>query len=209
MKKKPETAAAAVARLNSDPEYLARRAVHDAEMAVLIERRHKEVAPLLDDLRTLGLDLTRPWELKERADDLKIAFPVLLQHLGRSYSDNTLGNIARLFQTRDARAHWDSILSLYESLANSAKAFSQDQLASAIAVMATKSDFQTLVRLLRDPRLGSSRLAFVPAVIKLGKDEGWAELRLLENDPPLSKEIARRFSGKVQRERTKDNPTRR
>ena len=205
MKKKRESAAEIVARLDRDPGRRARCAVRDAELLLIAERRRKEVIPLADDLRAAGLDLASPWELSQRPADLELAFPVLLQHLRMPHSENTLGNIASLFQRREARPYWESLLSLYGDTTDNSNANWRFQLAHAIVVMASKSDLDTLLELLRDRRLGTSRIAFVPAVIKLGKERGWEALTSLKDDPDLSKEIAHRFSGKERRERAKEN----
>jgi hypothetical protein len=205
-----ETKAEAIARLLNDPGRLARAAIREAENELRRARLRKELVPLLDELRALGLNLGGILGFDIRPSDLAIALPVLLQHLTKPYSSDALMSIAHRFETREARPYWDSIISLYESTTDDPEAQKEtwrDRLAVAIDTMATKSDFETLERLIRNPGLGNGRIMLIPSVIRLGRDRGWAVLKALENDPALHKEIAYRFSGKARREKAKKRRT--
>jgi hypothetical protein len=211
MERKRETNAELAARLNSDPGYLGRVAVREAERELRKERLRKELVPLVEEVRALGLVVDSLWELKQRPSDLRAAFPVLLRHLKRPYSKDALWSIANAFETREARPYWDAIVSLYEGTTDDPETREEtwrSRLASAISEMAAKSDLPVLERLLRNPALGEGRLFLIHTVIKFGKDKGWALLRELARDPGLSKEIAYRLSEKERRDRAKEKRAR-
>jgi hypothetical protein len=174
MKRQSETNAELSARINSDPARRAQIAVEEVERELRRERFRKEVVPLLNDLHAVGLSMANPYELKRRPTDLKAAFPVLLQHLRRPYSNDALWAMAYLFETRAARPYWNAIVSLYESSTDDPGLQQpwRDRLASAIAEMAAKNDFAVLERLLRDPTLGKGRILLVRAAVRTGKEKG-------------------------------------
>jgi hypothetical protein len=204
---KRETNAEMVARVENDPQRLAKVAVREAELGLVRERLRKELLPVIGDLQSLGLRVTNLIGMRERPSGLKGAYPVLLQHLKMPYSNAALKTIVYLFVTREARPFLDAIVALYETTVDDPElppgVSWRDRLAYAIGEMATKSDFPILERLIRDKKLGTGRIMLVPAVIKLGRDAGWEVLRSLAADPALSKEIAFRISEKERRERAK------
>jgi hypothetical protein len=204
--KRRETNAAAIERVLNDPERLARVAVREAEREIFWAGIRKELEPLVIDLRATGLTLETLFELSRSPEDLRVAFPVLLEHLKRPYSDKARWHIAHRFETKEARPHWDAIVALYGSTTDDPKIEHETwrrRLANAIAIMATKSDYLVLERLLTNQMLGRDRIMLIPIVIRLGRGKAWQLLQTLEKDPHLYKEIAYRQKEKARRERAK------
>jgi hypothetical protein len=211
MGKKPKITAAELAQIQNDPERLKRVAVQEAEHELQSVRLREELEPLVGELRALGLKIQTLGGLQGRQSDLKVAFPVLLEHLKKPYSADALFSIGHLFDTKEARPHWDAIVSLYLNTTDdpdSKRDPWRSRLAVAIAEMATKSDLPLIEQMIRDPKLGRGRIFFIRPMIRLGRDKGWAVLQSLADDPALCKEIAFRSSEKARRERAKERRAR-
>jgi hypothetical protein len=80
---KKNTVADVVARMHADPQWLAMRARQDAVIAARAKELSRAQAPLLEELRQVGVQVAAVSDLvNTRATDPR-AIPILLKHLQR------------------------------------------------------------------------------------------------------------------------------
>lgn len=194
-RRKPMTAADFLSQLESDPEYVARRRAQRER----VQQREAELkaveAPLVEDLRAVGIDVEWSWDLVNRAAPYPEALPVLLQHLERSYPDPVREGIARALAVPDARFAWDTLLRLFRQEPPGTRA--KDGLAVALAAVADDEVVDQVGALLRDVRHGESRVFLVGALGRSKTPEARVVLAELQDDPQLRTEI-RRVTGSRQ-----------
>lgn len=81
MKRRPVNAAEFVAQLEADPEYQARMRKREAELAPIWERRRKDEAPLVQELRQAGFQIESVFDFVNTAQEYRSALPILIRHL--------------------------------------------------------------------------------------------------------------------------------
>jgi hypothetical protein len=96
-------------RRREDPAYRAELERVEAERAERTRLLRIAEQPVVDDLRTLGLDLNTVWDLYKIEDSRPQAIPVLLKHLALDYPDRVLDGIGRGLDHRSARAWWSDL----------------------------------------------------------------------------------------------------
>jgi hypothetical protein len=121
-----------------------------------------EQAPLLQELRAVGLFLDSAYDLINKPMRHAAAIPILLHHLRKPYSEATREVIARSLAIPESASIWSILADMYEREPSSESGVgAKAGLAVALAVSATRDNVGRLATLIRDPRNGSSRLAFV------------------------------------------------
>ncbi len=89
------SAAELVAKLNADPEYVAKRAREEnARLQRESEYRLAE-APVIEDLRQAGIAVQSVWDLVNDSRAYTNALPILLAHLPQLYPSVVREGIAR------------------------------------------------------------------------------------------------------------------
>lgn len=187
------TAGELLSQLATDPEYQAMRLAKDLELSRIAEERRREQQPLLSDLSLAGATVDWVGQLLEMpAPDDRI-YPVLLDHITRSYPAWLLGWIGRAFGRKSARPIvWDRLINLIQTHALGGGAV--EGVMIAISEMAKPSDLQTLIELLSDTSLGSSRMFLVRNLTRSKRPEARSALLRNQADPDLTKEITARLS---------------
>lgn len=184
-------------QLNSDPEYLARVAKADAERRERRERLRQAEQPLVDDLRTAGIDVKSAWYLYEVPNRGEDAYPILLNHLRRDYPDRILNGIARAFTKDVARRHWRELLDLY---LHEDREEARDGLAATLSGCAARAQYEDLLAILKNDSLGSTRIYFLRPVNRIGNrispGAGRAVIAGLADDPVLGIESKRILQGR-------------
>jgi hypothetical protein len=184
-------------RLREDPEYRAAREREDAERARRIAEDLAASAPVLADLRTVGLDVASVWDLYKFPDQLPGAIPVLLDHLQRNYPDLVLEGIATGLQSKAARPAWAPMKHLYLTTTNDVV---RDRLAAALSQCAVKAHYHDLLTFVHDERLGSSRIYFLRPINRIGNrmrpGMGRAVVEALAKDPAVAGEAEAILAGK-------------
>jgi hypothetical protein len=180
-------------RLAADPAYQAMRKAKDAEQAKRVEQRRQEMRPLLDDLAAVGVAVDQPSRLLEISDPDERIYPVLLDHLSRPYKPWLLESIGRAFGRKSARPIvWDTLVKLIRS--RSLEKSAAEGVMVAISDMAQPRDVSTLIELLSDRSLGTSRIFLVSNLMRSKKPEARAALLQHQDDPELTKEITARLA---------------
>ena len=188
----PITAVEALQQLEADPEWCARRDAKEAERAERTRQLRLEQMELLRDLHATGNEVGSVWDLVNTAKPYPKAFPVLLDHLLRPYSDRTREGIARALAVKDARPiAWEVMFGLIRS--RSLPKEVADAVMVAISSMARPADLSTLIETLADKSLGSSRIFLVRNLMQSKRPEARQALMHNRADPDLQKEIAARL----------------
>lgn len=150
-----------------------------------IERREMaaanslELARLLSELQTAGLNIQCVSDLIMGSEPYEAAIPILLRHLLLPYSDSVKETIARALAVPEAgvREAWPILVEEYQKTPEGRGVISQgstkqyrlgakDGLACVLAVAVTKKTLEELIALAKDQAMGESRLLLLPALRK-------------------------------------------
>ena len=195
MSRKPRTAAELMQELQADSDHVSRQRSRDQRQRQRAKELRAAEAPLVDDLREVGVDVASVWELVNSADPYPAALPVLMDHLSRSYPEPTREGIARaLAVSGEAALLWEEVRQHYEREPPSTGA--KDGLAVALAALADDQRIPQLVELIRDERHGESRVFFVRPLNRSGRADATAALDDLAGDPQVAQEIQIARSGR-------------
>lgn len=185
-KKKPVSAVELMARLNSDSEFVAKRAQEEAErQGRAAEWRHAE-APLVEELRAAGFAVDSAWDFVNKSAPYADALPILVDHLQRSYPSRVREGIARALAVPQSKFAWNVLTRLYR---DEGEKDAKDGLAVAISVVADDEVIDEVLALVRDVRHGPSRVLLLSALERSEDPRARAALMELGTDPELKKEI--------------------
>jgi hypothetical protein len=189
LKKKSMTASELMAELNAEPTYLSARAKEEQARQERAAEWRRGEAPLVEELRSVGVAVESAWNLINNAASYPKALPILLKHLQRPYPDAVREGIARALAVPEAKFAWETLMRLYREEPE-ARPRPKDGMASALAAIADDKKIGDLISLVRDERNGSSRLLLLRALERSSDPSARKTLIELENDPELKKEIS-------------------
>lgn len=188
-KSEPMTASELMARLEADPDWVARRAVREQKFDRLGEERSRALEPVTVELRAAGFDVESPWDLYLHKP-YDQAVPILVRHLkDSSYNEEARAAIARALAVPEARGAWRDLVDLYRCVDRQQDQIKQ-ALAAAIAVTAERSGADELVTLLFDTDMGSSRILLLRALTRLRLPDAWSLITKALSDADLDQEAA-------------------
>ena len=186
MKKKRVTAAELLAKLNANPQFVAERAREKEERERLAAEWALAEAPLIEELRAVGVHVGSVWDLVNTRDSYPKAVPILLASLHRAYPAPVREGIARALAVPEAKLHWEMLKRLYRDEPGGRV---KDGLAVAVAATADDDVIGDVITLLRDTHLGPSRLLLLSALERSADPRARSTLMELGTDPELSREI--------------------
>ena len=186
MTKKKITAAELMAKLNADPEFVAKRARKEEERLKREAEYRRAEAPLVDELRAAGYQVESAWDLVNTPGSYPKAVPILLAHLPRPYPAAVREGIARALAVREASCGWEVLTRLYR---DEHEVRAKDGLAVAIAAAANDELIGDVIALARDTSQGPSRLLLLGALERSADRRARAALMALGTDPDLTTEI--------------------
>ena len=173
-------------RVQADPEIQAR---------VLRDRAAQR--PILDDLRSIGIDIESVWDLYKVENSRPRAVPVLLKHLTLDYPDGVLMSIGQGLDDKSARPWWPDLRVI---LVDTQREVVRDRVACAMATCATKEHYDDLQSFIRNASLGDSRIYFLRPINRIGNrigdGQGRALMQSLADDPLLGKEATAILKGR-------------
>jgi len=176
-------------RLESDQEFMRRRAEQDGLMAERTAELRKEEAPVLADLERLGFKVDAVWQLMSRYPRYTEAIPVLLEHLQRPYSDVVRGWIARALALRATKKPGWRILVQEYGKTSISDSQAKDGLAVALSAACDRTVLPELIELARDKSHGGSRILLLSAIKRSKQPGARVAIGELASDPQLAKEI--------------------
>jgi hypothetical protein len=169
-KKEWITAAEHMALLQKNPEWVERNAETEAKL-LQREREFKILeAPLLSDLKSVGIQAESVWDLVNTADRYPTAIPVLLRHVALPYHKRIKEGIIRALTVNYAGPEVlrELIRQFCEQTDHSPNSVKW-VLGNAISEVARPADAETVIALAMDPAHGDSRDAItqrLPRVVK-------------------------------------------
>lgn len=181
------------ARLASDPIYQAVRHARDQALADVARQRTLEQKELVRDLAAAGVTVDWVGDLLNMAEPDPRIYPVLVDHLSKPYSPWLLDWIGRAFGRKTARPIvWDTLIDLIKRRVLEQPAVAG--LMAAISDIAQPGDVATMIDLLGDTSIGSSRVFLVRNLMRSKRPEARAALVRYQADPDLTLEITARLS---------------
>jgi hypothetical protein len=196
---KRETAGELLARLQADPSY--RQMIAEQDAALEQRREESRIAQrhLVNELRTVGIHVDSVWDLVNAKSAYPRAIPILLQHVEQDYIPGVREGIARALAVPEASRAWDRLRALFVREPDGQRQDVKFALALAVVGAAPKGSLDTLLELIRDPSLGSSRLACVRPLLRSRNPRALETLEQLREDPDLAKELHVRLGQRAKR----------
>jgi hypothetical protein len=185
-KQKWKTAGETMAELEKDPAFVERRRKNEEEHQRRVEAYAVAEAPLVEELRKVGVSVTSVWDLVNSVDTPPQALPVLLKHLQDRYPDAIREGIARALAVPAAKFAWPVLVKLYEQEQGRQ---TKDGLAVALANIADDETIDELISVIRDRRHGGSRVLLLSALGRSPLPRAQEALAQLADDPELYKEV--------------------
>lgn len=180
------TAAELIAKMNVDPEVMARREREDGERQRRAAEWRRAESPLIDGLRAVGIAVESAWDLVNTSVSYSTALPILLEHLQRPYPAVVREGIARALAVPEAEFGWAVLRRLY---CEESEARVKSGLAAAISVVANDEIIDAVIALAQDARHGTSRLLLLSALERSADPRARAALVALGTDSDLHKEV--------------------
>ncbi|AGI08313.1 hypothetical protein QT562_09260 [Xanthomonas citri pv. citri] len=170
-------------------DYLAMRAAKEEARQKAVEKYAEQCAPVVAALRQAGVDVNSIGELGKDGKSYPEAVPVLLEHLGYSYSDDVREGILRELATPHARKYWDQLVEIFEK--NTLSLAPEIRYVAALALSGAADDtvLDDVIRLLGDKSLGLDRAPLLIALIRSKSPKAKMKLLELRDDPDLGKQI--------------------
>lgn len=141
-----------MSQLNSDPEYLARKANKEAEIKELEEHSAKDEAELVADLNKLGLEVKSVWDLVNNSPhqflernfvgSYKVAYPLLVKHLEINHHQRIREGIIRALSEKEAREI--AAKPLLAELSKEVLKSNKWAIANALNIMLSKKELENL-----------------------------------------------------------------
>ena len=184
--KKRETASELMARLNADPEFVAKAARREEARIVRETALLSAQEPLLDELRAVGVVVESVWDLVNTSMPYPGALSVLLDHFQRPYPASVREGIARALAVPAARFARNELVKLYQ---HESDPIVKEGLAVAVAATTADEDLEDLIALVRDDTCGQSRLLLLSALERSSDPRALSTLVALRSNPVFAKEI--------------------
>lgn len=185
MTTKPKTAAALMAELRQNPEFVAREQLREAQNRQREEASRIEQAELLKELNDIGIRIKTVWDLVNTREKYPAAIPILVRHVSLPHSTGVKEGIVRALTVDYAGSNaLRELIREFEKQNDDSETSMKWVLGNAIATVAKSSDADTLVGLATDSSHGRARnmiISALPLVVQ-DKIELEAVLRRLMRD---------------------------
>ncbi len=147
-----------------DPDFVAEKKRLDAELEKREIEFKKKTEIIVKELRQNGFpNLKGVYYFKSSNGPYSQAIPIILKHLRLPYDDDVGEGIAGMLHSPAARKEWDAIVKILLELVETKRDIPRtlDSLCAGLAYIARNPDFEKVLELFYDTRLGDHRLAFV------------------------------------------------
>lgn len=190
----PISATELMAQLEKDEEFQRKRKIREEALSARAAELTAAEQPIVRDLRASGVAVDSVWDLVATATPYPDALPVLLQHLEvGGYPDRVMESLGRALAVKPSIIFWSRLEKLYLS---SRGAGEREGAAIALAAAAGPEQVDDLMRFLRNPVLGATRIYFVSPLLRIGEEAGREFIESVADDPVLGKEASLRLSRK-------------
>jgi hypothetical protein len=144
-------------------------------------------APIIRDLRSVGVVVKSVWELVNTSREYSAALPVLLEHLQREYPPAIIEGMARAMAVPEAHFAWNVLTGLFRTRRDKQ---AREGLAVALAGAASEHSLGDVISLLRDRALGRSRVHLLRALERTGDPKAENVLIELSDDADVGEEAS-------------------
>jgi HEAT repeat protein len=186
--KKKVTAAELMARLNADPDFVARRKARDQQIKHEAAEYALAEAPLVEELRAAGSDVSSVWDLVNKKTRYPRLLPILFAHLDCPYPKKVREGIARALAVPESRSRWDELVNRYVAETDDGIKWA---LHIAIAAAADLTVLDPLIKLACDRRHGRNRALFIDALARIKDPRSTAAIAELAKDKDLADDVRR------------------
>lgn len=190
------TAAEFLVKMANDKEYLSMQKAKDEALTKREAELVEAEAPLVEELRSAGLDVGSVWDLVNTTDSYPNAIPVLFKHLRKFYPEPVKEGIVRALTVPEARPGWNELLDFFENEPYKDTGGIKWAAACALGASADETVLAEVIRIVSDTRYGFDRVALLGALKRSESAEAKMLLHKLRADPVLGKELKkmRRFT---------------
>lgn len=203
MTRKPMRASELMAKLEDDELLHARNRMLEIEWSRARERDAFMERPIIEDLASVGVNVTSVWDLVNDQRPYEPALPILVRHLeSRTYPGQIMEGLARAMAVPAAAPWWSVLHGLLSSAKTEREAAG---IAVALAASATAEHYDRLVELARRSDLGEERAFFLHPIVRIGRSRGWTVVEDLISDSDIGAEAKRMVLGRAQRQRRRMN----
>lgn len=191
MNSKRKTAAELLEELRSDSSYILREQSREKARLEAEEVLAKEEAPLVEALRSRGIDVRSVWDLIGLRASYAAGIPVLVDHLRHNYPDRIREGILRALATSEAKIFWRDLLNFFEENSLSLSPELRYMTAVVLNGAADDSVIDDVIRLVRDDQFGLDRMPLLYTLQRSDSPAAKMLLHELRTDPILGKEVKR------------------
>lgn len=188
VKRGPVSAADLLARLRSQPEWLADRAKAERALQEAEAKLREAEAPIIEELNSVGCEVGTVWDLVNSRAPYRSAIPVLLKHLTGPYPDRVREGLARALATPLANQGWTALAHAFEEEQETRPNGVKWALALALGASATSKEVDEVIRWSRDASLGEVRAPLLDALSRCGEQRCLDALTELVDDPVIGKD---------------------
>jgi hypothetical protein len=171
--------------------YIARKKDQDEAIQRKAEEFARAEAPLVQELRDAGAQVSSVWDLVNTKRPYPQLLPILFAHLDRPYPERVREGIARALAVPESRSRWGELVNRYLAETDTSANGMKWALHLAIAAAADATVLDTLIRLTCDRRHGRNRALFVDALARIDDPRAQAALAELASDPDLAEDVKR------------------
>jgi hypothetical protein len=148
-----------------------RKQQREAErQAVWAEWSRAEI-PLLEDLKSVGVNVDSVWKLIQEPYPRATVLPILLKHIQQSYPDAVREGIARAAAVPEFEFGWDVLTRLYRKEPDGRF---KEGLAVAIRAVSQPRNLEEIIAMVNDPVNGPSRILLLQVLERTPDPRGRA-----------------------------------
>lgn len=206
MEKKKRTAAEFVAELRKNPAFVEQSLRLQQESARSFAEQQAAERPILDAIHQAGLSwVSTVWDMGGAAATHPKVLDILVNHLQQEYPEKVREGIAHAIAVPQARRFWDTLLTLFVNHQDGAVTNrTKWAIGCALAVAADSSVVDAVIAIVREPKHGNNRLAFLKFLSESPSVHAQVAFEEAGRDPQFEKEV--RFLKRIRRGKWRRRP---
>lgn len=183
MSKQRKTTAEILNDLEKNIEYQEiRKAKEEAHITLERNLRH-EAKELIEELKTVGVDVSSVWDLVNTKESYPNAIQILIAHLSKDYHDRNKEGIIRALAVKEAIGKAGDILIAEYNKIPKEKMMLRWAIGNTIYTTIKQEDIEGVLSIIKNKENGMSRQMFVVALGKVKSDKSEDILiELLDDD---------------------------
>lgn len=187
--KKRISAEELLSELGRDAQFLSEKRERDASRKFLEEELSLAESRLVDELRSLGFDVSSVWDLVNSGGGYGSALDVLLMHAAFDYPDRIREGILRALAIPAAVVRWSELLAFYEHDVLRLPPDLNYLPGLVLAEAANDDVIDDVIRLIKEESGGDRRLPLIGALQRSKNPKARMLLNELRDDPLFKMEL--------------------